>query len=191
MQTSLDTDVLSDIPLVIKRPADVTISVDIEEQTFTLKTDSITYNAALLDSRHVPAPLNRTDVDQPAEVVVSGQTMNLPVELANLCGAELTVSMDDNNQAITGLTDDFDDKLYFELGPDEARIVHSADVESTYPLDFLISFQRTFPDDAVVHVTVAEDGPMTLQHPIADGNGKSSSHFCLVRDSGIATRHSN
>ena len=101
------------------------------------------------------------------------------------------MSVNDNNQVITGLTDDFDDRLYFELGPDEARIAYSADIESGYHLDFLVNFQRT-TSETTFHVTLNKDGLMTLQHPIEDGGREtSSSHFCLVCESGIATRCSN
>lgn len=171
MQTSLDTDVVANFISVIKRPTDVAISIDADEQTLTLETDFISYTGALIDSRYVPPPFEITDVEQPAEFVVSGQCMNLPLELANLCGSELTTGMDDNNGVITGLTDDFVDRSYFELGSDEASIVRSAGVESTYSLNLLVDIQRTIPDETTVRVALDEDGPITFEYPIADENG--------------------
>lgn len=92
MQTSLDTDKVAEFMSVIKRPTDVTINIDVGKQTLTLEGDSLSYNTALIDPRHVPAPFDITDVEQPAEFVISGQTLNIPLELANLCGTQLTVS---------------------------------------------------------------------------------------------------
>jgi hypothetical protein len=97
--------------------------------------------------------------------------MNIPLELANLCGLELTAGMDDKNGVITGLTDDFNDKSYFKIGPDEAMIIRSACVESTYSLDYIVDIQRTISDAATVRVAIGEDRPMTFEYPIANGNG--------------------
>jgi hypothetical protein len=171
MQTSLDTDAVAEFTSIIKRPTDVTISIDPNKHTLTLESDSITYNTGLIDSRHVSAPPEPTNIEQRAEFVVSGEAMNTPLELANLCGAQLTVGVDDSNDAITGVTDDFDDRLYFEIAPDDARTVRCADIESTYAVDILVDLQRTFPDDATVHVALVRGGPMTLSYPIADENG--------------------
>jgi proliferating cell nuclear antigen len=178
LATALNLDTVVALLALIDDDPPLRMRIDDEHQTFNLQATDLSYTSNLLDPGTVPEVFTTSDVERPAKIMLTGETMDLPLTLANLCSSRVTLGVDATDAIVYGIADDFDDTFHVELTHEDLIRLHPADVQSDFPLDKLLNIQRAIPSDATVTLALGTDVSAEIQYPIANGHG--SIQFTLL-----------
>lgn len=171
LATALNLDTVVGFLDLVNDDLPLRMNIDDEQQTFNLQANNLSYTSNLLDPGTVPKIFDNPDVDRPAKIVLTGETMDIPITLANLCSSRVTLGIDATDAVAYGTADDLDDTVHFEFTHRDLIRIHPADVQSVFPLDKLVKIQRAIPSDATVTLSLGNDVSATIQYSIANGHG--------------------
>jgi len=150
------------------------------ERRVTLTAGTLSYTFSLVIADDVPqvfAPLN---AEQPAAVAIQGHKLNVPIQLANIAGSHVRLSVDTNSTAFSGITDGVRDTLTFEFGGADVEWFEASAVGLLVSLDYFAPIQRILPDDTLVQLELGNHRHVRLQYPIADGAGTVTVTFAGI-----------
>lgn len=167
---------------LVEDTAIVRIEIDGEQDWITLSSDGVSYQFPSLDTRGILVEDRQPDSDTSAEATLSGRTLNTPLNLAEIAGARVRLSIDSTPTTFSGVTDGFDDSFYFEFDTEDiTQATGSADAPPV-ALDYFTPIQQAIPADTVVQLGLQNPKDVRLQYPIADGSGTVTVWFA-----GLAT----
>lgn len=155
----------------------IRIEIDSEQGCVTLTAGPLTYTFSLVDLNDVTRVFEPLNAEQSAAVAILGRKLDVPIELANMAGSRIRLSVDSDSPTFSGSTNDRRDSLYFEFGASDVERICRTAVGPPVSLDYLVPIQRVIPSDALVRFELRNCGHVRLKYPIADGAGSVTASF--------------
>lgn len=171
METGINLSQVAQFLDIVENTDLVQIDIDAEQGLITLTADPLSYTFSLVDSNNVPLVFTPLDAEQPAAVTLPSRKLDVPIELADIAGSRIRLSIDSGSTTFSGITDDARDTLCFEFGATDIDRVEGSAVGVPVSLDYFAPIQQVTPADTLVRFELGNHEHVRLQYPIADGAG--------------------
>lgn len=158
----------------------IQIEIDAEQGRVTVTADTLLYTFSLVFPDDVPCAFGSLDSKQPAAVTIRGHRLDVPIELANMAGSHVRLSVDSNSTTFSGITNGVRDTLCFEFGVAEVNRFKGAAVGLSVSLDYFKPIQQVVPADTLVRFELGNRECVRLHYPIAGGAGTVTVTFAGV-----------
>lgn len=180
MEAGIDLSNVAAFLDIVDGTEQIQIRIDDEQGRITLIADSLSYTVSFLATDDIPQALSPLDTEQPASATIQNQKLNVPIELANIAGSNVQLSVHPDPTTFSGTTDGVRDLLFFELDATDVKQSQESSPGLTVPLDYFLPIQRTIPDDALVRFELGNRKHVQLQYPLSNGAGTMTITFAGV-----------
>lgn len=180
LETGIDLSNVANFLDVVADADRIQIDVDTEQKQVTLIADGLSYTFPLVISDGIPQALAPLDTEQPATVTIQSRKLDVPIELAEIAGSTVHLSVNPNLATFSGTTDGVRDSLCFEFDTTEVKQFQGAGSGLSVSLDYFAPIQRTIPEDTLVQVELGNRKHIRLQYPISDEKGTVTVTFAGV-----------
>lgn|GEM_PF-2526994 len=180
METGIDLSKVAEFLDIMDDTDLIQIDIDAERDWVTLTAGTLSYTFSLVGPDDVLLVFTPLDTEQPAAAVISGRKLDVPIELADMAGSRVRLSVDSGSATFSGTTDDMRDTLHFEFGAADTERLQGSAVGIPVALDYFAPIQRVTPADTLVRFELGNRENVRLQYPIADGAGSVTATFAGI-----------
>ena len=152
----------------------VQLFLDPETRKLVVNVDELEFRIACLDPATIRAEPDLPDLDLPASVTLTRESLQRGVKAADLIADHVVFRMDTDESVFHIEAAGDIDTVDFELTAAHLDEVTAAEASSTFSLDYLKRLVRTIPAGASVTVEVGVDFPTVLSYDLVDGAGSMS-----------------
>ena len=167
----VDLDRFADAVGMANKGDPVQLSLDQQTRKLVIHVDGLEFTMACLNPKTIRAEPEIPDLDLPAEVTLSRNTLDRGVKAADMVSDHIRFTMDEAPEQFCIEAEGDTDDVELEIDSEDLKDVTAADAEALFSLDYMKDVVRTIPKGTAVTMTVGTDFPVIMAYELADGNG--------------------
>lgn len=149
----------------------VQLSLDQQTRKLVIHVDGLEFTMACLNPQTIRAEPEIPDLDLPAEVTLSRDTLDRGVKAADMVSDHIRFTMDEAPEQFCIEAEGDTDNVELEIDSEDLDDVTAADAEALFSLDYLKDIVRTISKGTAVTMTVGTGFPVIMTYELADGDG--------------------